>query len=169
MRDSTARFVKALGDQHPRYSVFLEGLGDILRDKGDMAGAGAIYRQSVKFDEARARRHLGVSYGRLGDWLTRTGHPDQGEPLLRKSVAEFEKTNPDGSPEMAEYQRQLGQCLVKLQHFAEAEPFLLQSYGMLQKTFGDAHGETRQSAATLASLYDQWGKPAEAVKYRQHP
>jgi tetratricopeptide (TPR) repeat protein len=166
MRASTAQFVKTLGAQHPRYSVFLEGLGDILRDKGDLAGAGKLYRQALDFDQAHAKRHLGVSYVRMGDWLARTGHPEQGEEFLRKGLAEFQKTTPAGSPEMAEYQRQLGQCLVTLHRFAEAEPVLRQSYDMFQKTLGDANSQTRESAAALAALYDAWGKPSDAAKFR---
>lgn len=166
MRDSTARFIKAVGDQHPRYSVFLDGLGDILMDKGDMAGAGVLYRHALEFDQARARRHLTTSYVRLGDWLARTGHPEQGEPLLRDGLEDLARSTPAGSPEMAEDQRLLGRCLTDLHRFPEAESFLLPSYEMFRKTFGDSHRQTRESAAALAALYDIWGRPADAARFK---
>jgi tetratricopeptide (TPR) repeat protein len=166
MRDSTARFVKAVGDQHPRYSVFLDGLGDVLMDKGDLAGAGVVYRRAVEFDEAKAKRHLSTSYTRMGDWLARTGHPEKGEPLLRKGLDALARSTPKGSPEMAEDQRLLGQCLVALRRFSEAESFLLPSYEMFQKTFGSAHRQTRESALALAALYDSWGRPADAARFK---
>jgi hypothetical protein len=50
---------------------------------------------------------------------------------------------------------------------AEAESLLVRSYGTLRETEGWYYGLVRQQALEdLVELYQSWGKPSEAAKYR---
>ena len=166
LRDAMARWNVALGEEHPRYAVFLTELGDIVRDKGDLVAAESTYRRALALDQANATSHLSTSSARLGDVLVRAGRPAEGEPLLRNALAATEKAAPADSPELAEYRRQLGEALTALRRYDEAELLLLGSHDVVNRTFDTHHPESRASAAALAALYSAWGKPDQAAKYQ---
>ena len=49
---------------------------------------------------------------------------------------------------------------------AAAEALLLDVYATLHERYGDAHRETRSVVERLVALYEAWGRPAEAARYR---
>jgi hypothetical protein len=64
----------------------------------------------------------------------------------------------------------LGGCLVGQNRYAEAEPLLLQGYeGMRQREAQIppfAKPRLREAIERLVQLYDAWGKPVQAAKWR---
>ena len=65
----------------------------------------------------------------------------------------------------------LGEALLSQKKFADAEPVLLEGYqGMKQREAKiPASGKIRltQALERLVQLYDAWGKPEEAAKWRK--
>ena len=109
----------------------------------------------------------GVVHGRflLGLALTRTGHAEEGEPMLRVASGEenFDSSNFDqtfGNRETA-----LGECLLAEKRYAEAQPLLLTGYDDLEKRLGSRNRLTVQARQRLRDLYTAWSKPAEAARY----
>ena len=63
-------------------------------------------------------------------------------------------------------QRVLGSCLVNLRRFAVAEPILLDAHRKLLDGWGADSPFTRSSAGVLVRMYELWGRPADADRYR---
>jgi hypothetical protein len=106
----------------------------------------------------------------LGIYLLQIGQPGIAEPMLRECLAIREKQMPD------DFRRfnacaLLGQALLGQRKYAEAEPLLLQSYqGLKQReaqipptSFVHPGGVLER----LVDLYEAWGKPEEAAKWRK--
>jgi hypothetical protein len=50
--------------------------------------------------------------------------------------------------------------------FAEAEPLLLESYNTLKNKLTAQDLRLKKVAQLLAELYEAWGRPQEAARYR---
>ncbi len=89
----------------------------------------------------------------LGLCLTRTGHPSEGEPLLRQALAD------GGQVDRAEFahtfgnlESALGECLLTQHRESEARPLLLTGYHDLEQRLGDRNPLTIQAAGRLHTL-----------------
>ena len=63
----------------------------------------------------------------------------------------------------------LGECLVAegRNKYSQAEPILLHSFQVLSAAHGPGDARTRQILEIIVRLYEDWGKPADAAKFRQ--
>jgi hypothetical protein len=86
---------------------------------------------------------------------------------LREALAQrIDKLGP-GDRRTARAQRTLGLCLVALGNRVEAEQLLLESYRTLAAATNWYHRTLREHTLhDLVALYQGWGRPAEAAKYR---
>jgi hypothetical protein len=97
--------------------------------------------------------------------------PADSELKLRECLAIRQKTEPDDWTTF-DTKSLLGEALLDEQKFAAAEPMLLSGYeGM--KIHRDANSNSEKSRLTkalerLVNLYDAWGKPDEAKRWRAH-
>jgi len=53
--------------------------------------------------------------------------------------------------------------------FGEAEPLALRALAIRDSASGPADADTRQSTDQVIKLYQAWGKPEWAAKYRSTP
>ncbi|MGI9088910.1 MAG: protein kinase domain-containing protein [Chthoniobacterales bacterium] len=122
---------------------------------------------------------LDFSYtlGYLGMSLSRAGKPGEAERPLREALDRSGKAIRSGAPDIAIAQSALGEWLVAQARFAEAEPLLVESCETLKaspaKWLETPSGrlDSYQSWRTLAArraveLYEKWGKPDDANRYR---
>lgn len=75
------------GEGHPEVGIDLSGLADVLRQKGDTAGAIAIYREAVAIQrETLPAGHpvLVKTLRSLGELLLDKGHAAEADSLLRE-------------------------------------------------------------------------------------
>ena len=73
---------------------------------------------------------------------------------------------PEGHGRIARTQSMLGACLTVLGRYAEAESLLHQGYaGLLEKRGADPP-ITKNAASHFIALYNAWGKPEMAARYR---
>ena len=112
--------------------------------------------------------NLTIVQGRatLGLCLTRTGHPQEGEPLLRTALADgakIETWNFDNT--FGNLPSALGECLFAQQRYAEAEPLLLSGYDEVKARLGPANFMTAQCSQRLHAFYLAWNKPDRAAAY----
>ena len=113
----------------------------------------------------QTRTNLGEMYQ-----LQRNGKA--AEDLLRKCVAEREKKEPK-SFRLASTQSMLGRALAEEKKFAEAESLLLSGYKGLKDNANSTPVWGKyylpDTLEWLAQLYEDWGKPDEAKKWRAEP
>ena len=104
----------------------------------------------------------------LGWLLTEQGNADQAEPLIRKCVEVYRRLDiPEHLAWLpAQAESALGQCMSALQRFDEAEPLLLQAYDAIHTAKGDAYIVTRIALDRVIALYESWGKPEQAARWR---
>jgi serine/threonine-protein kinase len=151
-------------------------LGDNLRNQ-----AISLYRQN-KFAEAQGRiaetrkiylEGFGTHYDHYptvliiqGLILNKTGRMKDGETLLREALKLRSESLPKEHYWVAIAAGALGECLTTQKRFGEAEPLLVESYTRLNSRLGQRDPHIKESLRRLVTLYDAWGKPAEAGKYR---
>jgi tetratricopeptide (TPR) repeat protein len=113
----------------------------------------------------------------LGWSLLHQGQHSQAEALLREGVA-LHRQRDGVTPRPASFQpyalphalSKLGVCLTTLGRFKEAEQVLLESHTRLRFLPPYYPRELGNLARRLITLYEKWGKPAEAARWRQsHP
>ena len=109
---------------------------------------------------------LAVTLSNLGAVLIKTGDYAAAEPYLRQSH-EIRRANfPAADRGLLATQGRLGVCLTKLGHFVEGESLLLDAYQQIKALAGDDQPWTSEAIQNLAELYDAWGRPAEARRWR---
>jgi serine/threonine protein kinase len=111
-----------------------------------------------------------VALARLGKLLLQFGQPAEAEPLLRECLAIREKKMPDDFRRFNAVSL-LGASLLGQQRYAEAEPLLLQGYAGLKQREAEIPRGTfvrlTEAIDWLVQLYEGWGKPEEAAKWRE--
>ena len=61
---------------------------------------------------------------------------------------------------------ELGECLTAQKRYTEAEPLLTDGYAGLKLKLGEKNARTVEARQRMAKLYDDWGKPDLAARYR---
>ena len=146
--------------------------------------AGAQERGDLKAAETRGRmvvtarrRLMGADHPDLAGALVFLGRTQllsrkfvEAESVTREALAILQKARPDEAP-TAGAASLLGGALLGQQRYAEAEPMLREGYeGMKSREaqIPAAHkGRLTEALERLVQLYDAWGKPDEATKWRR--
>jgi serine/threonine protein kinase/tetratricopeptide (TPR) repeat protein len=143
-------------------------LGHVLARKGNYAEAEKILRHSLD----ACLRLLGPKHpdtfraqSYVGDLLCRANRPAEAEPVLRQCLMGREKNLPVGHWRTAHARALLGHCLAGQNKFADAEPLLRTSYERLLK--GAPAARVAETLAWVIELYELWGKPEQAERWRK--
>lgn len=92
------------------------------------------------------------------------------EPLLRESLSLAERQVPDAWT-THHVKSLLGGALLGQRNYSDAEPFLIQGYAGLKECAAKIPPEEQSYLTTaqerLVELYDAWGKPDDAVRWRK--
>ena len=91
----------------------------------------------------------------------------EAEPEMRTALNIAEQAYPEGGPGVAGYQSFLGRVLAARRRFSGAEPLLIAAYDAHLEAYGAENQGTAAAAASLVDLYDAWGRPDDAARYRQ--
>jgi serine/threonine-protein kinase len=86
--------------------------------------------------------------------------------VVDRAVVIWRKELPPDHWRIANSQAALGLCLVKERKYTEAEAVLLPSYATLEKQRGAESADTRRVRGWLVKLYEDWGRPESAARYR---
>jgi serine/threonine-protein kinase len=169
-REALALRRKRLGEAHPDVALAWGNLAELLAERGQLAEAERAYRTSLAIFRAAlpsGNIYISGSLLAIGAVLIDRGRPGEAEPLLREALAQrIKKLGPDDR-RTARAQRTLGLCLVALGHRVEAEQLLLESYRTLAAATNWYHRTLREhTLQDLVSLYQAWGRRAEAAKYQ---
>jgi tetratricopeptide (TPR) repeat protein len=141
---------------------------EALRGLGRFDEAGAAYRAAIA-----VRRSSGTSAPEIASWLSsygglleEQGRLPEAEAAIRDAVAEFEQHFGEGSFYAMHIQQRLGDVLAAQGEYADAEGVLREAYDRLRAERGVEDSFTQEAVASLIALYERWGRPAEAARFR---
>jgi tetratricopeptide (TPR) repeat protein/tRNA A-37 threonylcarbamoyl transferase component Bud32 len=163
---------KVLGEEHPNTLMVTKSLAALYVAWGKDDKAEPLFEQQRA---VLARRPGGAEdpqtasvLASLGRIRLRLKKADEAEPLLRESLHIYEKRSPESFLRF-HAQSLLGECLTAQTKYADAEPLVLAGYlGMLERTKEIPAGNSSLADAgeRVVRLYEAWGKPEEATKWR---
>jgi serine/threonine protein kinase/tetratricopeptide (TPR) repeat protein len=162
-----------LGLTHPSTQTFLRNLADCYERMEQPARAEPLWRELAAF----LRQHAGADsrdYARelvpLARNLLRQKRVADAERLLREGLAIFEKAEADAWTTF-NTRSLLGGALLGQQKYADAEPFLEQGYRGMKEREAQipqaAQSHLTEALKRLVQLYDDWGKPDQAARWRK--
>lgn len=160
------------GPDHPSARAARRELGHLYFEMGRLAAADPLLREAAQLRTealgADAAETLFV-VGRIGEISRRRGRPAEGRPLLDRAAAGLTAALGEAHPRSLEASIALGRCLTDLGDFEQAAAALLPAHEIARRDLGAGAALTHSLVAALADLYDAWGKPAEAKRYRKMP
>ncbi|MGE3166679.1 MAG: tetratricopeptide repeat protein [Planctomycetota bacterium] len=164
--DTGSRF---LGEDDARTHLYGNNLGVSYYGLGRYEEARPFLEAAV----ARTVAELGPDHlntllarGNYAGLLRKMGRNEEAASLFPDIVAGMRRAQPSGSPLAAIYERFQGLTLMDLGRYSEAEPLLLGAYQTFEQALGKAHQRTQTARESLIELYQAWGKPDEAERWR---
>ncbi len=91
---------------------------------------------------------------------------DKAEPLVARAVASARESLPEGARWTGICLKHHGWCLTGLKRYGEAEAALREGHRILELAVGPENVRTTRAIDALVDLYDAWGKPDKAAKWR---
>jgi non-specific serine/threonine protein kinase/serine/threonine-protein kinase len=159
---------RVYGDEHPEIAQTLDNVAFFLVDKGDYARAEEMTRQALELN----RKLLGDEHPRVGDSLVglaglllRRGEIAEAEEMALRALAIYRATLPPDHLKTVSAEAMLGDVRVAQGRFEEAEPLVVGSYERMVARKERAP-ERRRGLESVIALYDAWGRPEEAGRYR---
>jgi serine/threonine-protein kinase len=162
---------KLLGDSHPDTAMSFFRLSDLLYKKADYAGAESAARESIQvfsraFAQPKDNAYFANPLLELGLILNKSGRSREAETYLRQALEIRARFYPKGNLLIGISEGALGECLTTQKRYAEAEPLLQRSYAAIKAVQGEQGPSTLEAKRRLATLYQSWGKPADAARYQ---
>jgi serine/threonine protein kinase len=129
-----------------------------------------LYREILE----QTRRQSGVKHQRsaealraLGLNLLRQKRNADAEQVLRECLAILTRLGPDGGG-TPNAQWLLGSALLRQKKYTDAEPFLLAAWTAIERSREKDSDNVRKACLdSLIQLYDGWGKPGQAARWRK--
>jgi tetratricopeptide (TPR) repeat protein len=170
IEEGTKLFAQAQGDDHPNVVFGLTQLAYAYYYEGRYSRAEQEARKAFAMAAklAKSSHFYSGAEVALGRVLNRTGRSLEAETLLREALTAREGIVPRRSTAMAfTLLGSLGECLMTEKRYAEAEPLLKESYETLTALQVSQSPMLEEARQRLVSLYDDWGKPQAADRYRR--
>jgi Tfp pilus assembly protein PilF len=150
----------------------LDLLAAIVRDRGNLNRAVELFREALSIrKEINPPDHpdVGTGMSNLADALTRADHQPPQEAIDLAAEALNVRRRAHGADHWRTWATAsiLGGAYGAAGQFDKAEPLLLEAYKGLENGSNQGSRPKRDAAARLVALYEKWGKPDEAGKWRQ--
>jgi len=100
--------------------------------------------------------------------LQREGRPGDAEAMFAQADGRLRRILPEGNWEIGRLLSEWGGCRVDRGAYAEAEPLLLEGHSILEKDRG-ARKPASEARGRLVRLYEAWGRPADAARWKGAP
>ena len=169
LREVAALRRQNFGERDAGAAYSMSNLADVLYERGKLGEAESLYRDALSiFDESLPPTHPNVASSLTG--LARV-YAEQGDEsrvraLIDRAVGIWRKELPAGHWRIANSQAALGLCFVRGRKYPEAERVLLDSLATLQQQRGPDSADARRVRGWLVILYEDWGRPETAARYR---
>ena len=159
----------ALGKDHTKVAQILHSLGRLLHSKGDLEAAVTCYERAISIQRERfGEEHHKVALTRkkLADLLADLGRTSQAREMVEKALSVLDGaplTDPWAVGETASIR---GAILTAEGRYPEAEPLLLEAFDAIDHLRKAEDFSRRQVSRRLTELYEAWGRPEDAGRYR---
>jgi serine/threonine protein kinase/Tfp pilus assembly protein PilF len=167
-----AKFKEKFGPDHPNTLTTLNNLALAYYDTGQFGTALPLFEQALAMrreklgpnhpDTLRSLRDLGKAYQKNGDFA-------KAESVLRECLTHLQKEQPNAWTTF-HTQLHLGVSLLAQKKHGAAEPLLLAAYEGLKERQDTIpvqwKGLLAEASERLVQLYDAWGKPEQAARWR---
>jgi len=158
------------GDHNRDVASAMLNLGIIVRERGRPAEAIEHFSDSatmIRGIQPVNRSELAKAVGGLGMALLDVGRVADAEAPLRECMAiRLESMAPD-HPNMAMIRSAVGVVLTEQGKFDEAEPLLVDALRVLRSVGNATPSNVTSARQRVVRLYELWGKPELASKYRE--
>lgn len=146
---------------------FVNGLGKVAMARGNLEEAADRYEQARRLAERDMPGSANLAFATANVAWVNVLQEEYEAALtpLRAAQRLFEETLPMHWV-LGEVKWQLGLCLAETGSLAEAEPLILAGIEIVENQWGPGHKSTDGARAAAVRLYEVWGKPAEANKFR---
>ncbi len=160
---------EVFGDDSPQVARGLTNLGAVYRQSGQLERAEETLHDAVtRMERAYGPDHSDVAsvHRTLGIVLWELGKLDEAETEMRTALGIAEQAFPEGGPAIAGYQFFFGRLMVSQKNYLGAERLLIPAYEAMIKAYGADNAASLDYAAALVKLYEAWGRPDDAARYR---
>ena len=166
MREILSNDRQALGPRHVNLAIDLNNLGMLLVRRGRFAESEPFLQEAVSIFEKADHAGLAPALGNLGEAQTGSGRYTEAEPVLARAVSLGADRLGERSQDLAKVRVKYAACLLELKRYEAAEGQALAALPILRASLGDRHEWTQRTVRLLVDLYEAWGKPDEARRYR---
>jgi tetratricopeptide (TPR) repeat protein/tRNA A-37 threonylcarbamoyl transferase component Bud32 len=173
LREAVPAARKTLGLEHPRTQLFIGSFSEVQARLGKPGAAEPLLRElaaAVRDKAGDDAPEHAAPLALLAANLLAQGKYAEAEGVARTCLAIREKKQPQ---DWTTFQARslLGAALLGQGKHADAEPLLVQGYQGLQERAQAIPPQSRgcvpEALGRLVALYDAWGKPGEAAKWRK--
>jgi len=163
-REVLASDRKLLGEDDPNLAISLNNLGNVLRYTGGFQESKRLFREAIAILSSHGSPYKAVAQGNLAAVLCATGEIESAGPLFREAIETASAALGDENSEVAVIKMKLGACLSRQGRYEEGEAWLLDAHRVM---YAAGYQGTQKPVRHLIELYDSWGKPEEADRYRE--
>ncbi len=157
------------GEDHIRVARVLNNLGYFWKKRDEPEKAQPMFRRALeifrKVFEEPDHPILGIAANNLASILNATQEYEEAEQLAREAVGILTKRHGADFWRTAVARSVLGASLAGQGRFDEAEPLLVDSYPIIAEEKKGMFYPV-EALGRLVDLYEAWGKPAAADRYR---
>lgn len=167
--EALARLRRGLGNDHTWVALVLTNKGRWLMSQGRYDEAQACQTEALSIIRRRSgpdHPHAATALCRLAELANARGQFARGESLAQEALRILRARLPPGHWRTALAESILGASLTGQKRYAEAERLLLANHAILRGRTEAGSGPARQALSYLVSLYEAWGRPQEAERYR---
>jgi eukaryotic-like serine/threonine-protein kinase len=170
LREVLAMDRKLLGAEHPDIATDMNNLAILLTRQDKTGEAVPLYREALEMRrKLLGPSHPDVAYPLLGiaSVLIKEGKLKEAEGMLVECLRIRREQLPKDDWRTALGENTLGRCLTLQGRYAEAEPYLTRSCPLIVGAPAASSQYKREAIENVIALYEAWGKPDRAIRYRQ--
>jgi tetratricopeptide (TPR) repeat protein len=167
MREILRLWREAQGNEHPQVATGAITLGVWLGEAGDFSEAEALLDEGILIRRsAFGDNHPRVAIALIAkaNLLLASGRVDEALQLAQQAQSSLLENLPEDHWSVAYAGSAVGAALVEQEQYERAESILLSSVEPLK--LAPISGAKEKHRIRLAALYDGWGKPEEAAKFK---
>ncbi len=172
IRQAQVDSASLFGDGNPTTLVASRELAGVLEDQRRFAEALTVRRAELASAVKAFGKddvYVAISLTGLGRHSLAAGQAAEAEQYFLRALDVRQHIHPPGHWRIDEARVNVGLALIHAGRFADAERELLSAHQGLGASRGTTADETQLARKRLVELYERWGRPAEAQRYRDEP